>query len=271
MLSCSRRALTCRKSVICPHYFISSDTLYSSGHGKDSASIARCTRFHDALAGFDLAFCVHAATRHRSMPHTTRPQIRRSSIVSRMRTGPCAFITLFQTRGMTSASLVSKSGRAAREYRVEFEPPPGRACRPCLIPASDGACCHLFCHPGGYPASANPNKPNAGAQFEGSKLFNRTKSLVTDFYDESKGCDFTCRLSLLHMSSCGACICGLSDAAGGACDGFNRRETQSRGRAGTRWELEQTPAESGSRYGDSVFLDVYQAECKPPGSATVCL
>ena len=50
-----------------------------------------------------------------------------------------------------------------------------------------------------------------------------------------------------------------------------RRETQSRGRSGSRWELQQAPLESGSRYGQSVFLDVYQAESKPPGTATICL
>ncbi len=50
-----------------------------------------------------------------------------------------------------------------------------------------------WCHPamyllGGYPASINPNKPRAGPQFEGSKLYNRSTRLTTEFYDTSTGC-----------------------------------------------------------------------------------
>jgi hypothetical protein len=40
---------------------------------------------------------------------------------------------------------------------------------------------------GGYPASVNPNKPEAGPQYQISKAFNMTKSLTAGFMDESAG------------------------------------------------------------------------------------
>ena len=44
-----------------------------------------------------------------------------------------------------------------------------------------------MCLLGGYPASINPNKPQAGPQFEGSQLYNRSTRLTTEFYDTSTG------------------------------------------------------------------------------------
>lgn len=81
---------------------------------------------------------------------------------------------------------------------------------------------------GGYPASVNPNKPEAGPQYQISKAFNMTKSLTAGFMDESAG-----------------------------------EDTQPRGKAGARHEITQEPAESGSLYGQSVYLDVYQTQVKP--------